>query len=71
MVVSEVWQHYNRTEGKAKCKYCNREITTKGGQTTGAWGHLKAMHSDKLKKAKQKEEPKMNLLEMWGTQVCA
>lgn len=40
-----VWRHFQRVEeGKGRCNFCQKEIRTTGGNTTGLLRHLSSMH---------------------------
>lgn len=47
---SKVWAHFVRVnENSARCNLCQREVASKGGNTSNMTKHLERLHSIKLK----------------------
>ena len=61
---SLLWTYYHPpSEGKAKCKFCSKEVAITGGNTSGLKKHLK-LHPKSWEEfvSKQEEKDKMKVV---------
>ena len=57
--MSKVWKHFDHADNnEGTCKHCRKNISCKGGLTSGLWRHLKLKHSLSLEDEERPVTPK-------------